>query len=139
MQPTDPTDLIRATWAQAAAAQADMARLFYGRLFTIAPETRKLFKTDMEPQGRKLVETLGFVIYNLTNPDALNPAAEDLAVRHLNYEVEKNHYAAVSQSLLWTLEELLGGAYTPEAAKAWTDVLAVLEKIMTDAAYPAEG
>jgi len=139
MQPADPTDLIRATWAQAAAAQADMARLFYGRLFTIAPETRKLFKTDMKQQGLKLVATLGFVIDNLANPEALKPAAEDLAVRHLNYEVEKYHYAAVSQSLLWTLEELLGAAYTPEVAKAWTDILAVLEDIMVKAAYPTEG
>ena len=132
---TEPQDLVRETWAKAAAAHIDMSRLFYGRLFKIAPETKPLFKADMAQQGRKLVATLAFVIDHLSDNKTLVGAAQDLAVRHLNYNVEKHHYALVGEALLWTLEELLGAEYTPEVAKAWSDVYTSLETIMTDAAY----
>lgn len=130
------TVLVRETWAKAAAAHVDMARLFYGRLFRIAPDTKSLFRNDMDQQGRKLVATLGFVIDHLSDEATLAPAARDLAIRHLNYNVEKEHYDAVAEALLWTLEELLGAAYTPEAAAAWTAILGQVSKVMTDAAYP---
>lgn len=133
---TEPHDLVRQTWAKAAAAHYDMARLFYGRLFKIAPETKPLFKDDMAQHGRKLVATLAFVIDHLSDERTLVSAAQDLAVRHLNYNVEKHHYAFVGEALLWTLEELLGPDFTPEVAKAWCDVYSSLETIMTDAAYP---
>ncbi len=133
---TEPQDLVRQTWARAAAAHVDMARLFYGRLFKIAPETKLLFKSDVSQQGRKLVATLAFVIDHLSDEKTLVSAAQDLAVRHLNYNVEKEHYAIVGETLLWTLEELLGADYTPEVAQAWTEVYSSLEAIMTEAAYP---
>lgn len=129
-------DLVRKTWAKAAAAHVDMARLFYGRLFKIAPETRPLFKTDLSQQGRKLVATLAFVVDHLSDEEALTTAARDLAIRHLNYNVEKAHYAKVGAALLWTLEELLGAEYTPEVDAAWREIYGGLEAIMTEAAYP---
>ncbi len=131
-------DIVRRTWAKAAAAHVDMARLFYGRLFKIAPETRPLFSTDMDKQGRKLVATLGFVIDHLEDTETLVPAAQDLAIRHLDYSVKKEHYAAVGASLLWTLEELLGSDFSEEVDNAWTEVFATIETVMTDAAYPSE-
>ena len=133
----DSQHIVRHTWAKAAAAHVDMARLFYGRLFKVAPETRKLFSSDMDLQGQKLVATLGFVIDHLSDEVALVPAAQDLAVRHLNYNVKKEHYQAVTASLLWTLEELLGSDYTAEVAKAWSEVFGRIEDVMTDAAYPS--
>ena len=130
--------LVRETWAKAAAAHVDMARLFYGRLFRIAPETRALFTSDMDQQGRKLVATLGFVIDHLSDEETLVPAAQDLAIRHLAYDVQKSHYDAVAEALIWTLSELLGSDFTEDAVNAWTETLTVLAKVMTDAAYPAE-
>ncbi len=131
-------DIVRRTWARAAAAHVDMARLFYGRLFKIAPETRQLFSNDMDQQGRKLVATLGFVIDHLDNEAALVPAAEALAVRHLDYNVKKEHYAAVGASLLWTLNELLGSDYTAEVQDSWSEVFHQVETVMIRAAYPSE-
>ena len=136
---TEPQDLVRQTWAKAAAAHIDMARLFYGRLFKIAPETRSLFKTDTQQQGRKLVATLAFVIDHLSEEEALVSAARDLAIRHVTYNVEKTHYAAVGEALLWTLEELLGADYTPEVHAAWKEIYSALEAIMIEAAYPETG
>lgn len=130
------TVIVRETWAKAAAAHVDLARLFYGRLFTIAPETRALFKNDMDAQGRKLVATLAFVIDNLSDEETLVPAAEDLAVRHLEYNVEAEHYGAVAEALLWTLDELLGAGFDEDAKAAWTETLNSLAEVMIAAAYP---
>jgi len=63
---------------------------------------------------------------------------QDLALRHLDYSVKKEHYAAVSASLLWTLEELLGSDFSKEVENAWSETFAVIETVMTDAAYPSE-
>lgn len=128
--------LIRSTWAKAAAAHTDTARLFYGRLFKIAPETRPLFQDDLRKQGLKLIATLGFVVDNLTEPETLVPAAEALAIRHLDYNVQKEHYAFVSEALLWTLEQLLAAEFTDEVKAAWSDALRDIEAIMVKAAYP---
>lgn len=131
-------DVVRRTWARAAAAHVDMTRLFYGRLFIIAPETRALFRKDVDQQGRKLVATLGFVIDHLADEATLLPAARELAIRHLDYDVKKEHYTAVGSSLLWTLEELLGSDFTDEVKSAWSEVYRRIETVMTDAAYPSE-
>ncbi len=133
---TNAHDIVRRTWAKAAAAHVDMARLFYGRLFKIAPDTRELFTTEMDQQGRKLVATLGFVVDHLSDNEALVPAAQDLAIRHNGYNVKKEHYAAVGASLLWTLEELLGSDYTEDVAVAWTETFNAIALVMTEAAYP---
>ncbi len=81
---------------------------------------------------------MGFVIDHLEDAEALVPAAQDLAIRHLDYSVKREHYAAVGASLLWTLEELLGSDFSEEVENAWTEVFARIETVMTDAAYPSE-
>ena len=43
----------------------------------------------------------------------------------------------VGASLLWTLEQGLGEAYTPDTAEAWTAVYGVLSSTMIDAAKTA--
>ena len=130
------TTLIRQSWATASAAHVDTARLFYGKLFKIAPDTRPLFKNDMAQQGRKLIATLSFIIDHLTELDTLVPAAQDLAVRHLAYDVRPEHYSAVSEALVWSLKQLLGAEFDAKTEQAWVEVLGVLEKVMIEAAYP---
>ncbi|MGB0854530.1 MAG: globin domain-containing protein [Pikeienuella sp.] len=132
----DTVNLIRESWAKAAAAHVDTARLFYGKLFKIAPDTRALFKNDLAQQGRKLVATLSFIIDHLADIDTLVPAAQDLAIRHLSYDVKSEHYSAVGESLVWTLRQMLGADFDAATEKAWVDVLGVLEGVMIEAAYP---
>ncbi len=115
--------------------QEAAAGLFYGRLFEIAPQLRPLFAhTDFDDQGRKLMTTIGFVVASLRRPDALLPAARGLAVRHTRYGVEEEHYALVGAALLWTLEQGLGEAFTPETHEAWAAAYAMLSGAMIEAA-----
>ncbi len=143
MMPSEPREeaaaeqigLIRASWARVAPAAPMAARLFYGRLFRIAPETRALFQADMKAQGRKLMATLGFVVDHLDRPDVLALAARDLAIRHVGYGVSAEQYAPVGEALIWTLKELLGPAFGEREKAAWLGAYTSLSAMMIEAAY----
>ena len=133
---TDVTeDRIRRVWALAAADPDRTARRFYANLFRIDPTTKPLFVGDMEFQGRKLTDTLGFIVDHLDAPDILMPAAIDLARRHVNYGVTAGQYASVGAALIETFEQSLGAAFTSEDAQAWADTYGGLSAAMIEAAY----
>lgn len=129
MTPND-IDLVQASFARVVPIREQAAALFYARLFEIAPEVRPLFKGDMPEQGRKLMTTLGVVVNGLKNLDAVVPAAEALAARHVAYGVRNEHYAPVGEALIWTLEQGLGGDFTPETRTAWLSAYATLSGVM---------
>jgi nitric oxide dioxygenase len=129
--------IVRLSFVQVMDIKAAAGRLFYERLFTIAPEVRPMFKSDIGAQADKLMETLGVAISALKNPAALSPILAQLARRHVNYGVRDEHYDKVGEALLWTLEHGLGDAFTPEVKKAWADLYAHVAATMKAAAKPA--
>jgi hemoglobin-like flavoprotein len=110
------------------------AELFYTRLFEIAPEVRPMFKGDMKEQGRKLMTMLNVVVKGLSAPEKIIPAAQQLGVRHVDYGVRDEHYPIVAEALLWTLEQGLKEAWTPEVKEAWVAAYTLLAGVMTQAA-----
>src|SRR6478735_3895827 len=112
-------DLVQISFAKVSPIADTAARLFYDRLFEIAPEVRPLFHRDMKEQGRKLMTTLALVTKGLTNLDAILPAARSLATKHVSYGVTAEHYQPVGDALLWALEQGLGSDFTPEVRDAW--------------------
>ena len=128
--------LVQSSFEKVAPIASDAAALFYRRLFETAPEVRPLFKNDIDEQGRKLMATLGVVVRNLDQLDAILPAAAALARRHVDYGVRPEHYAPVGAALLWTLEQGLGAQFTPDVAEAWAAAYATLSAAMIEAAYP---
>lgn len=126
--------LVQATWQQVLPIQAQAAELFYGRLFALDPAVKPLFRGDMTEQGKKLMQTIGLVVSSLTRLEEILPAAQDLGRRHTAYGVKPEHYATVGASLLWTLEQGLGGAFTPEVKDAWASAYGLLAQVMQEAA-----
>ena len=113
----------------------EAARLFYGRLFEIAPEVKPLFTGNMEEQGVKLMKTLAIAVAGLNNLDALVPVLQKLGQNHVPYGVKAEHYPKVGEALLWALGEGLGDAFTPEVKDAWAEVYGILADTMMSAAY----
>jgi hemoglobin-like flavoprotein len=128
-------ELVQSTFEKVRPISEAAARMFYGRLFEIAPEVKPLFKGDMAEQGRKLMATLAVVIGSLHDLPTILPAVSTLAKKHVEYGVKPSHYAAVGAALLWTLERGLGTTWTPEAAKAWTNAYTTLSNFMIGEAY----
>jgi hemoglobin-like flavoprotein len=132
---SDQIELIQQSFTKVAPISVKAAALFYGRLFEIAPEVKPLFRADMAEQGRKLMATLTVVVNGLANLETILPAASALAKRHVGYGVKASHYAPVGAALLWTLEQGLGPAWTPELAAAWTAAYTTLSGFMIGEAY----
>lgn len=130
--------VIRRTWAEVVPAATIAANLFYTRLFEIAPKTRALFKPDLKAQGKKLIDTLSFVVDHLDSDDELQSAAADLAIRHVRYGVTADQYAPVGAALVWTLESMLGDRFGPTEREAWSTAYGVLSAKMIAAAYPQQ-
>ena len=135
----DDISRIRRNWAMAVGAKDIVGKIFYEHLFAIAPDTRPLFPETLDGQGRKLVQTLSWIVDHLGDPTSLIPEAEALALRHLNYGVTAAQYDSVGRALIATLETGLGDAFTQEDAEAWRRVYTDLSKAMISAAYPEKG
>ena len=127
--------LVQQSFSKVAPISEAASQLFYDRLFEVAPSVRAMFPEDMTEQRKKLMGMLAAVVSGLSNLETILPAASALAKRHVAYGAKAEHYPVVGATLLWTLEQGLGEAWTPELATAWTDAYGVLSGYMISEAY----
>lgn len=129
-------NLVKQSFEKAVPLGDKVAEIFYQELFAIDPSLRSMFKGSMKDQGRKLLAALTMVVRNLEHTDVIVPAAEKLAVKHLDYGVTYRHYTLVGNALLRTLKKGLGPDFTPEVRDAWISAYQLLADVMRAAAYP---
>ena len=123
--------LVQTTWEMVVPIADQAAILFYDRLFTLDPELRPLFaRGDMAEQRKKLMQMITVAVRGLDRIGELMPAVEALGRRHAGYHVRERDYDTVGAALLWTLEQGLGEAFTPEVREAWTLTYGTLAGVM---------
>ena len=127
--------LVQQTFEKAVPLGEKVAEIFYAELFAIDPSLRRMFKSDMREQGRKLLTTLALVVRSLHAPEKILQPAKNLAVKHIDYGVKPEHYTAVGNALLRTLAKGLGTDFTPEVRQAWVEAYRLLAGVMNEAAY----
>jgi hemoglobin-like flavoprotein len=123
-------ELVQESWAKVEPIADQAARLFYRRLFELAPEVRPLFTTSVAEQGEKLMKTLAVAVTSLNKLETIIPVVEELGRRHNDYGALPEHYDTVAEALLWTLEQGLGKAFTDEVREAWTETYTILAGVM---------
>jgi len=138
MTPTEK-QLVQASFARLAPSADAVAEMFYRELFALDPGLRKLFKSDLAQQGRKLMSMLGTAIVNLDRLESVAPAVRDLGRRHAGYGVEPSDYETVACALVATLEQGLGSDFTPALREAWTSCYRVLSGEMMAGASERRG
>lgn len=121
---------LRKTFATVERQSHVAALVFYQRLFELDPALRPLFKTDIELQAGKLIDMLASALSLLERPGDLTSILEDLGARHAGYGVKTEHYATVGMALLAMLENVLGGDFTAETRRAWTDLYGLISETM---------
>ncbi len=137
----DRKDIVH-SWRLVVPIADTAADLFYGRLFELKPEYRKLFSSDMARQKGKLVTMLSFIVKSMDWladewQDDVEPE-QDLALvvlamgrrHHDLYHIPDESYGDVGAALLWTLEQGLGDAFTPELRASWTTLYGTLATTM---------
>ncbi len=126
--------LVQQSWDAVTPIADKAADLFYGRLFELDPSLQSLFPEDMAEQKKKLMQTLAVCVNGLNDLGEIVPAVKALGQRHVTYKVEDSQYETVGAALLWTLEQGLGDAFTPEVKEAWATVYTILSTTMKEAA-----
>jgi hemoglobin-like flavoprotein len=129
--------LVQISFAQVLPIADTAAALFYGRLFELDPSLKRLFKGELQEQGRKLMTMIRLVVNGLDRLDQLVPAVQELGRRHARYGVQDEHYDTVGAALLWTLSQGLGAGFTSETAAAWATAYTLLAETMKAAAAEA--
>jgi len=109
-----------------------VTKLFYGRLFEVAPEVRGLFKNSLEDQSKKLLEMLGTIVDSLDRLQELEPQLIELGRRHTGYGVKPEHYALMRTALLWSIARALDSEFDAETKMAWNDLLRVVTAVMLE-------
>ncbi|MEL6555587.1 MAG: globin family protein [Cyanobacteria bacterium J06621_11] len=108
---------------------------FYNNLFTDYPASKPLFEhSDMAGQQKMLKGALVMVVENLRKPDVLSKSLKGLGARHVKYGALPEHYPLVGNSLLKTLGQYAGGAWTPELKEAWTGAYGAISELMLEGA-----
>jgi hemoglobin-like flavoprotein len=128
--------LIRQSFSLMSPDADAVARTFYHRLFQLDPALRKLFPESLEEQGRKLMEMIGIAVGLLDRTSELVPALQSLGRSHAGNSVPDEHYESVGTALLWSFEQELGPAFTPDVREAWTDLCVIVSNTMREAATP---
>jgi hemoglobin-like flavoprotein len=114
-------ELLAMSFARVSANKEDAATIFYARLFTTAPHLRSLFQTDLEEQKQKLMQSLAQIVdFYRIGVDAERYLGR-LGHAHGDHGVQKSHFEAVGDALVFTLAQILGEDFTPEIRCAWID------------------
>ena len=125
---------VQRTWRAVVPIAGQAADLFYDRLFELDHRLEPLFPDDLSQQKKKLMAMIGRVVAELGDVSSVVPAAQELGRRHAGYGVRDEDYATVGAALIWTLEQGLGAAFTPEVKDSWVAAYALLSSVMRQAA-----
>ncbi len=128
-------ELVQSSFAKIEPIAETAAEIFYNKLFEYDPNLRKLFRSDIKSQGRKLMSTLKVAIQGLDDINGLIPVLEKMAVQHLGYGVKERDYTTVGNALLFALKTGLGEQWNPELRQAWVDTYRIIAQVMKGAAY----
>jgi len=108
--------------------------VFYSKLFMAVPNLRSMFHISTQEQSKKLIEMLNVIIGRLDRMEEVTEDIRQLAIRHVKYGVKPEHYTAVGDALLWTLQHGLGKDWNNEVKDAWSACYKMLSQIMINAA-----
>ena len=139
MTPTNPYSLtprqkrlIQTSFESIKQYSTATTKLFYGRLFELRPDLRPMFKTGLEEQSQKILDTLVVIVEALDEFEALRPRLLELGQKHVTYGAKPEHYEVVRSALLWAIGHALEGEFDRETKTAWHQMLSAVAATMIE-------
>ena len=124
-------NLLRQSFEVVASANPKFVSRFYEILFERYPQTRPLFpQNGMARQAEMLTQALVAVLDHLEDAPWLQETLGALGAKHVGYGVTREMYDWVGASLLATLAEVAGPAWTPELHGAWGEAYGAIVSLM---------
>lgn len=122
--------MVRESFAHLHRHRDTTTKLFYDRLFEIAPDVRPLFKDDLTVQRNNLMEFMAVAMATLRDPAGLSLLLRKLGRMHRGFGVEERHFDDLRGALFWTLKASLGAAFTPALERAWASLYDIMSREM---------
>jgi nitric oxide dioxygenase len=104
----------------------------YELLFERHPEVRALFDAGPGVQEKRLAEAVLAYARNIDNLDALTPAVQNIAAKHVAKGVTPDQYPVVGTILLEAMGDILGdvlGGLDPAVISAWSEAYTYLADV----------
>jgi hemoglobin-like flavoprotein len=127
-------DLVRKSFDALWPFRRRLAEHFYSRFFELAPETRRLFPDDMEKQQLKLMDTIAAIVGTLDQREIFQSIIIHTGRKHADFGVQRPHFIAFGEALIWSLQRQFGAAFTPEMQQAWVVLYDAIQAEMMRAA-----
>jgi len=123
--------LLRSSFEVVATANPAFIARFYEILFDRYPQTRAMFPPGgTARQAEMLTGALVAVLDHLEDAPWLRDTLGALGAKHVDYGVTREMYDWVGASLLATLAEVAGPAWTAELEAAWAEAYGVIVSLM---------
>ncbi|KAA0019464.1 globin domain-containing protein [Antrihabitans cavernicola] len=129
---------LQASWRDVEKVGDDATLYFYSHLFLMHPEVRDMFPVSMSAQRDRFFGALGRIVANVHELDRHLGYIEQLGRDHRRFDVVAAHYPAAGASLLATLQNFLGAAWTDSLAADWTAAFQLVADTMIGAATESE-
>jgi hemoglobin-like flavoprotein len=118
--------------------QPKLTPRFYEILFSRYPQVRPLFaRNPNDAQAQMLQEALVAVMDHIEDASWLEQTLMAMGKKHVDYGVTDEMYDWVGASLLATLAEAAGEAWTPELEAAWATAFGAISGLMQKGAAQA--
>ncbi len=117
--------LVQTTWDQLVPISEKFADLLLHRLRETDPGAG-LSDVNADEHRRNLIGTIDTTVGCLNDLWNLLPELDGLRRSQALYDVNAHSSGRFDEALLWTLEQGLGNAFTPEVKRSWTEVCRVL-------------
>lgn len=131
-------EALRASLEVVTAKEPLITKRFYEILFSRYPQVQPLFSRNApERQQKMLQDAIVAVVEHVEDASWLTTNLRAMGAKHVEYGVKDEMYQWVADSLLSTLRELAGPAWTPRIETAWTEALGAVASLMIDGAKTA--
>ena len=102
----DAIEQVRGSYARLAATDRQLSGRFYERLFTAAPNLRRLFPEDLTVLQGHFEAALALVVRNLNEMESLREPLRDLGAQHVHWGARPEDYVTAREALVGAIGSL---------------------------------
>src|SRR5262245_65537765 len=108
----EQADLIRKSFDAMWPMRRGIADVCYGRFFTLAPDARGLFPSDMERQQLKLMDMIAALVGALDERELFQSLITHSGRQHAGFGVKPSQYYAMGEELICSIASQFGASFT---------------------------
>ena len=131
----DEIDILRDSLSYLQENKELAVSVFYENLFEVDPKLRPMFGEDLDEQSNKALFAFGAIVAQIHDLEVCREMTRELAVRHVAYGVQPEHYASVGAAVIKTVEMVMGDGMSSEIAVSWQKAYDAVAAVMIETAY----